>query len=51
MSDRCDCRRCLIHDDPGGCLRLERIHADQVRRGIIPADQYMLALDTEGNPL
>lgn len=47
----CSCRRCLLHDDPGGCLVLEEIHAGQVRRGIIPPDQYLLALDEDGEPL
>ena len=40
-----------MKDDPGGCVELDRIHADQVRRGVISADEYFLALDPEGNPL
>ena len=46
----CGCRRCL-KDDPGGCLTLEAIHADQVRRGVIPADQYAIGWRDDGSLL
>jgi len=50
MTYVCHCRRCLLHDDPGGCLVAEAMAAtkpgDRVR--VLATDDYALSAGDTG---